>query len=358
LNNDDALDMFRKTDTKIDGASFLQMKKENPINQAGRALDALSKSAPNAAIALLANSAKSALGAKKVDFSQVVKMIDNMAALLKQEADDDLTSRDSCNESFTDSEAEIKEVGHALKGLNAEIEDAASVIDIQTSTIEKNMNEIVAAKAAMAEASKQRQEENAEFVEAVELNKEAVELIMKAKDKLNAYYNPDLVRKTMRMETSDEAAARNSAFVQQAPETWAAGARQNSSQKGSNVLALLDTIANDLNTDTQAMEHGEQVAQRDYEGLSQDLATQIVESNKSKTAAAKTKADTEGQKQTLESTLSMKEEEEADIQQTIQDLHGKCDFLLKNFEERKAARGNEIAGLAKAKAVLQGAKLD
>lgn len=47
----------------------------------------------------------------------------------------------------------------------------------------------------LAESTKQRKVENADFVEAVSLNKDAMELIMKAKDKLNAYYNPDLVRK-------------------------------------------------------------------------------------------------------------------------------------------------------------------
>lgn len=120
----------------------------------------------------------------------------------------------------------------------------------------------------------------------------------------------------------------------------------------------MDTIANDLNKDTAAMEHSEQTAQSDYEKLSTDLATQVASSNKALNEAAKTKADTESEKQTLESTLDMKNEEHADVVQTIADLHAKCDFLLNNFEERKAARENEIAGLAKAKAVLQGAKID
>jgi len=54
----------------------------------------------------------------------------------------------------------------------------------------------------------------------------------------------------------------------------------------------------------------------------------------------------------------MKEEELADVKQTIADLHASCDFILGAFEERKAARENEIAGLGKAKAILAGAKFD
>lgn len=353
LNNDDALDLFKKTDTKaFTQISLLQISSRSSPQAV--AMRELSQSHTSPVIAMLAFSAKQALAAGKVDFSKVIKMIDDMAALLKQEAEDDLKSRDSCTESLNESAAEAKEVAHEIKGLNAEIEDAAAVIDAQATAIEKATKDIAAAKEAMAEASKQRTTENAEFIEAVELNKEAVELIMKAKDKLNAYYNPDLVREVPAEEAAKEE------FVQLpegAPEIFS-GKRENKGQKSGGVLALMDTLANDLNKDTAAMEHAEQTAQRDYEKLSQDLATQVAESSKAKNAAAKTKADTESEKQTLESTLDMKSEEAADIQKTIADLHAKCDFILSAFEERKAARENEIAGLQKAKAVLSGAKFD
>jgi len=61
---------------------------------------------------------------------------------------------------------------------------------------------------------------------------------------------------------------------------------------------------------------------------------------------------------TAESTLDMKSEELADVNQTIADLHAQCDFILQAFEERKAARETEISGLSKAKAILAGAKFD
>lgn len=362
LNNDDALDLFKKTDTKAEALNQLSLLQLGTTSRTpvGQALSLTSSAAQssNAAVALLAFSARQALQGKsgKVDFSKVIKMIEDMADLLKQEGDDDLKSRDGCNQSFIDSEADQKEVTHAIKGVNAEIEDAAAAIDAQKTTIAKTAKDITEAKDAMAKASKQRSEENAEFVEAVQLNKEAVELIMKAKDKLNAYYNPDLVR-----EVPAEEAAKEESLAQLpdgVPETWEAGARKNKAQTGGNVLALMDTLANDLNKDTSAMEHAEQTSQSDYEKLSADLSTQVADANKAKNQASKTLADAESNKQTLESTLDMKSEEAADIEKTIADLHSKCDFILKAFDERKTARENEIAGLIKAKAVLLGAKFD
>ena len=38
------------------------------------------------------------------------------------------------------------------------------------------------------------------------------------------------------------------------------------------------------------------------------------------------------------------------------DLHGQCDFIVKNFDLRKSARTTEIEAIADAKAILSGAK--
>merc|ERR1719230_1898638 len=47
---------------------------------------------------------------------------------------------------------------------------------------------------------------------------------------------------------------------------------------------------------------------------------------------------------------------ELETQQTMyRDLHTSCDFLVDNYDVRKAARTNEIEALGKAKAVLSGA---
>jgi len=363
LDNDDSLQLFNKTDTKAEEGSFLQITsgQNSPI---AKTLQELSRHFDNKAVSLLAFSAKSMLKSKSgVDFSKVVKMIDNMVALLKQEATDDLASRDKCTADFTDSAAEKKDVSHAIEGLSASIEELAAVASQKGEAMKKASDETAAAKQAMAEATQQRKADNADFVVAVDLNKQAVDLIQKAKNKLNAYYNPQLVPKEKAVELSTEeeieAGARTvfaQALPKGAPETWAAGDRKNKGQKGASVLALMDMLANDLNKDTAAMEHDEKTSQSDYEKLSSDLAKSVVESTTAFNEAKQSKAQAEDQKQTAESTLSMKEEELADVKQTIADLHAQCDFILSAFEERKAARENEVSGLDKAKAILSGAK--
>merc|ERR1719220_3399069 len=151
---------------------------------------------------------------------------------------------------------------------------------------------------------------------------------MKAKDKLNAYYNPDQVR-----EVPAEEAAQTEGFVQlpEQPETWEAGARKNKSQAGGNVLALMDKLANELRSDNAAMEHAEQTAQRDYEKLSNDLAIQQAESQKALNAAVATKADAEANEQTFQTQYDAQEMDRVANVKTTADLHAQCDFILNNF---------------------------
>jgi len=374
LSNDDALQLFNKTDTKdLMQTSLLQLraKKNDPRALVLEQLNGLNTS--NKALAMLAFSAKQALKSRTgVDFSKIITMIDDMVVLLKKEAEDDLASRDQCNEDFNSSAAEKKETEHAIKGLTATIEELTEVIAAQAAIVEKSAEDVATAKESMAEATKQREADNAAFVEAVDLNKQAVELIQKAKNKLNTFYNPQLVPKEKAPELSPEeeleAGARSvliqkHSFAQEEklpegqPEIFS-GERKNKGQKGSSVMALMDMLAGDINKDTTALEKDEAVAQSEYEKLSQDLANQVAESTTAGNDAAATKAKSEEDKQTAESTLSMKEEELADVKQTIADLHAQCDFILGAFEERKAARENEISGLGKAKAILSGAKFD
>ena len=77
--------------------------------------------------------------------------------------------------------------------MSAQIEELAASIEQKANAIVKAEDEIAAAKKAQAEATEQRKQDNADFVVAVDLNKQAVELIQKAKNKLNSYYNPHLV---------------------------------------------------------------------------------------------------------------------------------------------------------------------
>merc|ERR1719321_890744 len=77
---------------------------------------------------------------------------------------------------------------------------------------------------------------------------------------------------------------------------------------------------------------------------------------------AKSIEDKESAKADLEAKLLKDKDEEAvtmkeamATHEYLADVHGDCDWLLNNFDARKAARAGEIDAMTKAKAVLSGA---
>merc|ERR1719379_1707949 len=83
----------------------------------------------------------------------------------------------------------------------------------------------------------------------------------------------------------------------------------------------------------------EKNAQKDYEELMAESASK---------RAADSKTITEKEKKATATDLMA-------LGEYVAQLHGNCDFLLKNFDVRKEARSGEIDAIGKAKAVLSGA---
>merc|ERR1740127_104729 len=67
------------------------------------------------------------------------------------------------------------------------------------------------------------------------------------------------------------------------------------------------------------------------------------------------KAETEGELEDNKESKGSKLTEAMETAKYLGGLHEECDWLLSNFDARKAARTGEIDALGKAKAVLSGA---
>merc|ERR1719379_2180173 len=140
------------------------------------------------------------------------------------------------------------------------------------------------------------------------------------------------------------------------PATW--DAYQKKEGKSNGVMALMDMLMKELQDGITESEHEEETAQKDYERLmsdSQASREKMVESITSK-EAAKAELDT-----SIVATKDKKTSQETDlanVKQYLMDLHAKCDFIIENYDMRKAARENEVEGLKNAKSVLSGASFE
>merc|ERR1719377_502302 len=125
---------------------------------------------------------------------EVIKMIDDMVVLLGKQQTEDDHSKEFCEDEFDKAEDEEKAAKTKLGQLDAALQeqmDAISGLMEELSVLKKSIEEL---DYAVAEATEQRKEEHAEYIEAVQMNEAAIGLVGKAKAKLEKFYSPSFVQ--------------------------------------------------------------------------------------------------------------------------------------------------------------------
>merc|ERR1719380_448808 len=391
LNDDDALDLFKKTLSLESVASSVSTRKFGLLQQRTSAsvvsrvrnmVSAMTrKGGPHKAqLELLELSLK----AKKVDFSKVLAMIDGMENVLKEEQSDDDSTKAFCDKDLAKSAAEKKDTEEAIASSEAFIEETTAESAATADEIKSLQKEIKALDKAVAEATEQRKEEHADFLVFQQQSNAALHLIEKAKNRLFKFYRPTMYKEAPKQELTEEekilAASGRSDMIATAapeyiagttqtvfaeirshsldappppPETW--GAYQKKDGKSNGVMALMDMLMKELSDDLTASEYEEKTSQKDYETLMSDSQATRAQNVASITDKEAAKADMDTAVEETKAKLDSQQASLADIKQYILQLHANCDFLIENYDPRKAARENELTSLANAKAVLSGA---
>jgi len=376
LNDDDALELFKKTLPGA-GSSFLQLQVTNEAMRA-RALATVKGKKGLELISL-------ALEGKKVGFEKVLKMIDEMVALLKKEQTDDDDKKAYCNAELDRTDDERKVLDRSISDLEGAIEDAKNSIAQLATEIKALEEGIVALDKAVAEATSIRKQENADYKDLMASDGAAKELIGLAKNRMNKFYNPKLYKAPPKRVLSEEdrithnlggeleatnppggiagtgieALAQvnvhdqNKVAPPPPPETFGPYVKKN--QESNGVIAMMDLLIADLDKEMQEASVAEKNAQADYETYMRDSAEKRVDDSRSIEQKTGAKADMEANLQKYTSEKAATTKELMATLKVIESLHGECDWLTQNFDYRKEARTGEIDSLVKAKAILSGA---
>jgi len=387
LSDDDALDLFKKTMPSAAASSFIQLQ----VSQKELRTQALSllqsgrrpgRSLPLDFIAL-------ALKGKKVGFEKVIKMIDDMSALLKKEQVDDDQKKEYCEAEFDSAEDKQKALERALSDLEKAIAE-------QEDTIETLGEQIVALKAgiealdkSVAEATEQRKADHAENTETLAANNAAKELVAIAKNRLNKFYNPKMYKAPPKRELSEEeritlnmggtlaptnppagiAGTGVVALVQlkahsqlsddsqdaPAPPPAADLSYKKKGEESGGVIGMMDNLSADLDKEIQEIEFDEKDGQEEYEETMLLASEKRATDSKAITDKGGAKAEMEAEHQANKDAVKATSQELGSTKAVLADLHADCDWLIQNFAARKEARANEIDAMGKAKAVLNGA---
>merc|ERR1719238_964249 len=296
-------------------------------------------------------------------------MVDDMIVLEGEEQEDDNHQKPWCNGEFEKEDREEKAEKTEMSHLDAEMEEETDIIAQLDEEIKALTDGVQALDKTVAQATEQRKEEHAAYQEGLTLTKTAIELIGKAKNKLQKFYNPALYKPPPKVELSaqDQIIANVASFAQivahrghrsrvAPPEMpTGLGGYEKKGQKSGGVMALMDMITKDLDASLSDIEHEESTAQKDYVELMGDSQASRAQASKSITDKEAAKAEINGKK------MAAKEKEIGDfkdldiIHKYVLELHGSCDFILENYGIRKEARKAEVESLKDAKAILAGA---
>jgi len=358
LNDDDALDLFKKT---LPGSSFMQLMVTNKQVLA-RAKESLSLGVHDYRLDLITMS----LRGRKVNFDKVVGMVDDMVGLLKKEQVDDDKKKAYCAKESNKAEDDKKALTRSESDLKKTMEDEKETVASLVEDIAALEDGIRALDKAVAEATANRKEENSAYDEALAANNAALQIIDIAKNRMQKFYNPALYKAppstTQAVFIQED---ESPSFVQikahrQAPPPppGVQGAYKKKGGESSGVIAMMDVLINDLKKENTEMEHDEKEAQGEYEKFMADSADKRAIDAKAvaekEAARADTTAKMQKHKEELKGTVA---ELYANMEYSMS-LHQECDWLVQNYGVRKSARADESDALTKAKAVLSGASFD
>merc|ERR1719310_1481510 len=201
LNDDDALELFKKT---VPSPSFVQIKisAKDVQRQALKELEAVRKAGGLRDHKL--DFIALALRGKSVDFTKVIKMIDDMVVLLGKEQADDDAKKEWCTVQFDQMDDKKKALERSISGLEKSIEEDKEAVETLKGEIEALEEGIVNLDKDVTQATEQRKEENTEYVAELAANTAAVELIKFAKNRMNKFYNPKLYKPPPKRELTEE----------------------------------------------------------------------------------------------------------------------------------------------------------
>jgi len=358
LNDDDALDLFKKT-LPSGSASFVQVQQSRAmlrqqalavVRDVWRTSDRHHR--PGLDFLVMALTGKKALSQDV--FDKVIRMCDDLVAELKQEQQDDNDKKEYCEKQFDLSDDKKKQLERAEKDAQNAIAKAKEAIETLTDEIKALEKGIKELDESVVEATEQRQEAHQEFKSLMAADTKAKEILKFAMKRLNKFYNPSLALAQGETELAEVGAhGSGKAPPGPPPDTWDAYAKKG--EESTNVVSMIDTLISDLDKEMTEAKAEEKNDQEDYETMMTESAAKRTEDSKALSGKMAAKAEAET---SLSESTEVKKDTTKELWATmkyIDSLHHECDWLIKFFDVRKTARTGEIDALVKAKEVLSGA---
>merc|ERR1719310_1796479 len=271
-------------------------------------------------------------------FVKIRGLIEDMVEKLLKEAQEDATHEAFCQEEMGKSKKSKEEKTMTLDKLQSRIDDAEAKITELSEAVKTLEAEVAEIDKAQAEATKIRTEENTEYQKASKDFKDSAEAVARAIEVLKNYYEGAFIQVTSK-----------TSLKSKQPELGGA-----KSDTASTIISVLEMSEEDFTTLLAETEATEDEAAKAYKILSDE--------NKVSKASKETEAKGKGSEiKTLKVQLEHSKEDYESVSKELDAVNAyldklkpECESKAMSYEERKAAREAEIAGLKEALTILEG----
>jgi len=347
LNEDTSFDNFAKTVN----TAFLQLASKNSAAEQERVQRAVEALRRGAALSGEPRLALLATRAQLDAFTKVKAEIDKMVAELGKQQEDEVAHRDWCIKELNANNRSTEENYDRKASLEAKIADLEKTMEELKKEIQATTEAVAEMQDQMKRASEVREAENADYQQTVTDHRITQMILAKAHDRMKQVY--------ALLQDEPQPGAAHVALSGNHTDPGNGPARFTKYEKhggGSRVLRMIEEVMADSKKTEDDAIASEQDSQAKYESFMQESNTAITAYTKKlmnmKGSLARAEEDHTAAKSELMATVRTLEE----LHETLGAGKGSCDFILKNFDARQAARAVEMDALREAKAILSGMK--
>jgi len=273
-------------------------------------------------------------------FTKIKEAMDKMVADLKKEQSEEVKFKTYCGKELNMNEKQTYETTEEKEDLEALIAKLTKLVKKLADEVAAANGQIADTETAILKASQVREGENAEFQTVVADQRATQTILTKALEKLQAFYKK----------------AKGGALLQAAQTPPVQFGKMKSNAGASPVIGMIQQIIEDSKALEGEAVAGETEAQTTYETFVKDSNGVIKSLSDSVAAKTKASATAKEDMEQASSDLDSANGELESLALTEGDLHGECDWVLKNFEARQKARMDEMEAIGAAKGILSGSQ--
>merc|ERR1719401_2118196 len=306
---------------------------------------------PPALIQMLASIKKRHRTASGGKFDKIIADIDSMIAKLRKEESDDNAHRDRCQGAEGKNKNDMEDLNSGIAKAEGEVtrlEDEQNTTLDEIANLEKQTAETEQEIKAMTEM---REQENAEFKEALEYDKKAIKLIEMTIERLKHFYKSNGIPLLL------VAGAQDPEYTVDADKppqvSWNANYTGTQGETHG-IVEILEMLAEDLQNEIDKGREMDAEAQEQYLKTRADQEASIHAMSKLKEVKSEELAelqDSSLDNEQKKSALLADLEEEEKLKKA---LYSDCSWVATHFDSRREKRKTEIQGLQDAKNYLAG----